>query len=75
MVHTVRTAYRDSIESYGGDLWAIPCLPLLQGLGQGNGAAPCIWALVSTPVLNAIREQGFGVAFKCAISKNSFKLV
>ena len=42
MVHTVRTAYGDSIESYGGELWAIPCSPPPQGLGQGNGAAPCI---------------------------------
>eukprot|EP00957_Ditylum_brightwellii_P204348 15338837-Ditylum_brightwellii.AAC.1 len=40
MVHTVRTAYGDSIESYGGDLWALPCSPPPQGLGQGNGAAP-----------------------------------
>eukprot|EP00957_Ditylum_brightwellii_P008938 676527-Ditylum_brightwellii.AAC.1 len=40
MVHIVRTAYGDSIESYGGDLWALPCSPPPQGLGQGNGAAP-----------------------------------
>eukprot|EP00957_Ditylum_brightwellii_P201642 15326568-Ditylum_brightwellii.AAC.2 len=45
MVHTVRTVYGNSIESYGGDLWTIPCSPPPQGLGQGNGAAPCIWAL------------------------------
>eukprot|EP00957_Ditylum_brightwellii_P099433 7574370-Ditylum_brightwellii.AAC.1 len=45
MVHTVCTAYGDSIDSYGGDLWAIPCSPPPQGLGQGNGAAPTIWAL------------------------------
>eukprot|EP00957_Ditylum_brightwellii_P137325 10469192-Ditylum_brightwellii.AAC.1 len=69
MVHTVRTAYGESIELYGGDLWAIPLSPPPQGLGQGNGAAPCIWALLSTPILNALIEQGFGVAFKCAISK------
>eukprot|EP00957_Ditylum_brightwellii_P189877 14455162-Ditylum_brightwellii.AAC.1 len=71
MVQTVRTTCGDSIESYGGDLWAIPCSPPPQGLGQGNGAAPCIWALVSTSIPNALREQGFGVAFKCAISRKT----
>eukprot|EP00957_Ditylum_brightwellii_P059436 4512344-Ditylum_brightwellii.AAC.1 len=49
--------------------------PPSQGLVQGNGAAHCTWALVSTPVLNAIRDKGFGAVFKYSISKNSFKLV
>jgi hypothetical protein len=75
MVHTVRTAFGDSIELYGGDIWALPCSPPPQGLGQGNGAAPTIWALVSTPILNALRKKGYGAAFKCAITKNNFKLV
>eukprot|EP00957_Ditylum_brightwellii_P082486 6271239-Ditylum_brightwellii.AAC.1 len=75
MVHTICTAYGDSIDSYGGDLWAIPCSPLPQGLGQGNGAVPTIWALISTPILNSLRERGFGAAFKCAFSKESFTLV
>eukprot|EP00957_Ditylum_brightwellii_P074218 5639395-Ditylum_brightwellii.AAC.1 len=75
MVHNCRTTFGDLIDSYGGDIWAIPCRPPLQGLGQGNGAALCIWALVSSPILNALREQGFGAAFKCCTSGNSFKLV
>eukprot|EP00957_Ditylum_brightwellii_P036256 2746203-Ditylum_brightwellii.AAC.1 len=74
MVHTVRTAYGNSLSSYGGDLWAIPCSPPPQGLGQGNGAAPCIWALVSTPILIALRKKGYGAAFNCCISKDTFKL-
>eukprot|EP00957_Ditylum_brightwellii_P055783 4227139-Ditylum_brightwellii.AAC.1 len=71
MVHTVRTAYSDSLLSYEGDLWAIPCSSPSQGLGQGNGAAPCIWALVSTPILIAPRKKGYGAAFKCCISKDT----
>eukprot|EP00957_Ditylum_brightwellii_P194937 14852085-Ditylum_brightwellii.AAC.1 len=75
MVHTCRTAFGDSTDSYGGDVWAIPCSPPPQGLGQGNSAAPCIWALVSTPILNALQKKGFSVAFKCCISESCFRLV
>eukprot|EP00957_Ditylum_brightwellii_P049520 3755996-Ditylum_brightwellii.AAC.1 len=67
MVHTVQTAFADSIESYGGDIWAQPCSPPPQGLSQGNGAAPTIWALVSTLILNTLRKKGYEAAFKCAI--------
>ena len=67
MVHTCRTVFRDSTYSYGGKIWAIPHYKPLQGIGQGNGADTRIWALVSTPILNALREKGFGAAFKCCI--------
>eukprot|EP00957_Ditylum_brightwellii_P043288 3280790-Ditylum_brightwellii.AAC.1 len=33
-------------------------IPPLQGLSQGNGAAPCIWALVSTPILIHYGSKG-----------------
>eukprot|EP00957_Ditylum_brightwellii_P108617 8284469-Ditylum_brightwellii.AAC.1 len=75
MVHTCRTAFGDSTDSHGGNVWAIPCSPPPQGLGQGNGAAPCKWALVSTPILTALQKKGFGAAFKCCISGSSFRLV
>jgi hypothetical protein len=75
MEHTCRTAFGDSIKSYGGEIWAIPLKPPPQGLGQGNGAAPTIWALVSTPLLETLREEGHGMIFKCNISKDSFHLV
>lgn len=75
MVSHVRTAYGDSTCKYGGELWAIPFKPPPQGLGQGNGAAPTIWALVSTPILNALRKAGYGAAFKCSISGEEFRLV
>jgi len=54
-VHHVRTGYGDSLESYGGRVWLVP----LHGIGQGNGAGPAIWAVVSTPLLNVLREKGF----------------
>jgi hypothetical protein len=62
--HHVRTIYGDAKKSFGGNLWLVPC----QGLGQGNGAGPQIWAVVSTSVLNYLRSEGYGVAFKTSIS-------
>ena len=37
-------------------------------MGQGNGAGPQIWAVVSTPVLNMLREEGYGAFFEASIS-------
>ena len=75
MKHAVRTAAGDSDFRYGGELWVIPIRPPPQGLGQGNGAAPAIWAVVSTPVLNMLRKKGYGAAFKCCISGEELQLV
>eukprot|EP00957_Ditylum_brightwellii_P028946 2186617-Ditylum_brightwellii.AAC.1 len=58
MVHTCQTFFGDSTKSYGGDIWAIPCKPPPQDLGQGNSAALCIWALVGAPILNTLCEKG-----------------
>jgi Reverse transcriptase (RNA-dependent DNA polymerase) len=69
--HFVRTAYGDSKRSFGGHLWAVPC----QGVGQGNGAGPQIWALVSTPVLNYLREVGVGVTFATSITAENIRFV
>jgi hypothetical protein len=62
--HHYRTIYGDSKRNFGSNLWLAPC----QGLGQGNGAGPQRWAVVSTPVLNYLRSEGCGVAFKASIS-------
>eukprot|EP00957_Ditylum_brightwellii_P066788 5067688-Ditylum_brightwellii.AAC.1 len=75
MVHSVQTAYGDSLQTYWGDLWVVKIKPPPQGLGQGNGTAPGTWALVSSSLINAIRDKGFGAVFKCSISKRTFKLV
>ena len=39
-----------------------------QGIGQGNGAGPQIWAVVSSPILEMLRTAGFVCSFKIAIS-------
>jgi hypothetical protein len=57
--HHIRTAFRDSKDTYGGDIWVIP----MQGIYQGNGAGPIIWAVVSSPLLQIMKEEGFGTFF------------
>ena len=71
MQHHVRTSYGDSAESFGGTQWTVP----VHGVGQGNGAGPAIWAAVSTPVLNLMREEGFGTFFKTAIADEEIHFV
>ena len=63
--HTVRPAYGESESSYGGPPTSKPAL---QGCGQGNGAGPQMWATISSPLFDALREAGFGAKFISAIS-------
>ena len=69
--HTIRCAYGDSDETYGSEKWAVP----MQGLYQGNGAGPIIWAVVSSPILQILRKEGFGTFFKSSISGKTIRLV
>ena len=71
MEHTVRTIYGDSETGYGGTLWVVPA----HGLGQGNGAGPTIWAVVSTPLLNQMRKRGFGFFYLTCISNDELHFV
>ena len=69
--HYIRTIYGDSSLSFSGKLWTVP----IQGVGQGNGAGPQIWAVVSTPVLNMLRAEGYGAFFKSSISGQELSFV
>jgi hypothetical protein len=69
--HTIRTAYGDSSKNYGGNLWTIP----MQGVYQGNGARPIIWAVVSSPLLRTMKEEGFGTFFKTSLSGQDIQIV
>ena len=69
--HHVRTIYGDSTVSQGGTLWVLP----VSGVGQGNGAGPSIWAVVSSPVLDMMRSMGFGAIFKTAMSGDKIQFV
>jgi hypothetical protein len=70
-VHFVRTGYGDSKSSYGGPIWIVP----IHGIGQGNGAGPAIWAVVSTPLLNILCQKGFGCSFNYPLSSDFFHFV
>ena len=69
--HYIRTIFGDFKLNFGGDMWTVP----LQGVGQGNGAGPQIWAIISTPVLNMMREEGFDAFFKASISGDELGFV
>jgi len=51
--------------SQGQEDWPEP----VAGIGQGNGAGPQIWAAVSTPLFEILRQEGFVATFICALSK------
>ena len=69
MRHKIRTAFGDSEETYGGEEDADQ-----HGASQGNGAGPAIWALVSSPLLEILRKNGYGAKFLSPIKKEFFHL-
>ena len=75
MTHSVRTAFGGSKSTYGGYTWDVPLKPPPQGLVQLNGSVPAIWSIVSTPLINCIREAVHVAAFKCCISGNTTSIV
>jgi hypothetical protein len=82
--HTIQTAYGDSEWSYGGDLWVVLIPGLAWGnknegpmsrLGQGNGAAPTGWVVISMLVLEVMQKEGCYMAFKALLSDDEIKFV
>jgi hypothetical protein len=67
--HVISTAFGISHESYGKDR-DIP----LQGVCQGNGPGPAIWAVISTVIINMMHTAGHGIHNISALSGllNSF---
>ena len=68
--HFVRTGYGDSERFFDCSILDVPC----QGSGQGNGAGPCIWALISTPIFDLMRDKNFGSKFRTAVSNELLHL-
>jgi hypothetical protein len=69
--HYFRTAFGDSKNFFSANNGDIP----IQGVGQGNGAGPQIWALVSTPIFNMLCSMGLGIKLCSAISKQELLYV
>ena len=64
ITHRVRTHFGVSEATFGG----IQGQPFLHGVGQGNGAGPAIWAVVSSPLLDLLRSKGFGTKLRTPIT-------
>ncbi len=69
--HFIQTAYGDSLQSF----WGTKSLKPIQGLGQGNGAGPAIWAIVSSPILDSVRNTGYSVKLRSSVSKSKITTV
>ena len=72
LIHKVRTAFGDSDESFGGEWWRE--LETLLGVGQGNGAGPAIWAVISSIFFDVLKSQGFGAILTAPFSKEILEL-
>ena len=70
--HVVRTCHGDSVQSFGGESWRE--INPLQGVGQGNGAAPAIWAVISSVFFDLLRDKGYGFQMKAPLSKLALHL-
>jgi hypothetical protein len=55
MQHFVRTAYGDSDDTY------MRTSTPFHGIGHGNGAGLMIWVMISSPILQRMKDSGLGV--------------
>ena len=46
----------------------------LHGVGQGNGAGPAIWAVISTVFFDLLRDKGYGFRIKSPLSEKPLHL-
>ena len=53
MTHHIRTAYGISQVSYEREDDSY-----MHGILQGNGAGPCIWVMLSSPILDMLADKG-----------------
>jgi len=70
--HKVRTAFGDSEDTFEGEHWRE--LEALMEVGQGNGAGPAIWAVISTIFFNTLRNNGYGALLSAPFSKVNVNL-
>jgi hypothetical protein len=68
----------ETLHSYG--FWSLIVLTheqggTFQGFGQGNGAGPTAWAVVSAPIINMVRAAGYGATFVSALSSSIIAFV
>ena len=74
LVHRIRTLYGDSDCFYGGEHDCVQHDLPPQGSGQGNGAGPTIWSVLSSTIFEILNEEGFSTQFCHSISKGLYEL-
>ena len=66
MQFITRTAYGDSGKTFGGMEEGFLARP--QGLGQGNGSGPPVWAVVSSRMFEVLHKRGLATDFTTPIT-------
>ena len=54
---------------YGGTSW----VQKLHGNGQGNGTGPSLWAGISSPMYNILKQVGYRIRLHGSISQTSME--
>ena len=72
LTYHVQTAYGRSEQSFGGHSPQFANMP--QGLGQGNGAGPTIWSVLSSTVFEVLHSQGYSTTFCSAFILGLLKI-
>ena len=71
MQHYLRTGYGDTDRFFTCDDQTLA----FHGTGQGNGFSPCIWAAVSTVMLEILKEEGLGSTLISALTHLTTTLI
>ena len=61
--HIIKTAYSLAAGAYGHEEY-----PPFQGCGQGNGAGPMIWVVISAVLLTIMKDMGWGLSIVSCMS-------
>jgi hypothetical protein len=69
---TIRTAFGESVRSFGGHDAAYIALPM--GLGQGNGSGPSVWTIISSKMFEVLYKHNLSSFFRTPISKIALEL-
>jgi hypothetical protein len=70
MTMCIKTMHGTSELNYGGNEWET----YPHGIGQGNGYGPAIWAIISSPLLQIMRNKGYGTSIHSPITKETLQM-
>ena len=72
VVHKTKTIHGISECKFGGKEKGDKAAP--QGLGQGNGAGPAVWAVVSSRMFQVLHDKGLASSLQTPISNETLEL-